>query len=114
MDGNMYCRNCGRVPKEMFDEKSKRRFWLCECTDGLLFNDKVIRGFTRQSRIDQLKAMHELMKLANDESIYFSWITYMPDEPSEEDFIDIAMNDELYNECFDVFVRLIKLKNNRY
>lgn len=114
MDCNMYCCNCGRIAREMNDEVSKRRYWTCECTDGLLFDDKVIRGFTRASRIRQLKAMHDLMCEANDEEIYFAWIVTMPDEPSEEDFIDIAMNDELYNECFNEFVRLIAKKGNRY
>lgn len=70
--------------------------------------------FTRESRIKQLKAMHELMKLANDEEIYMTWIYTMPDEPSEYDFADIAEDTEMYNECFDAFVRLIKHSGCRY
>ena len=38
----------------------------------------------------------------------------MPDCPSEEDFRDIAMDDNNYNECFDKFVRLIAKNGNRY
>ena len=70
--------------------------------------------WTKNVRIRQLKAMHELMTLANDENIYMAWIYTMPDEPSEEDFEDIAEDDEMYNECFDAFVRLIKHDGNRY
>ena len=69
---------------------------------------------TKDARIKQLKAMHELMMLANDEDIYMAWIYTMPDEPSEDDFNYIAENEEAYNECFDEFVRLIKYKDNRY
>lgn len=74
----------------------------------------AILKFAKETRIKQLKAMHELMTLANDEDIYMAWIYTMPDEPSEEDFEDIAEDDEMYNECFDAFVRLIKHEGNRY
>ena len=58
--------------------------------------------------------MHALMCEANDESIYMSWIYTMPDCPSEDDFLYIAMDDKNYNECFDKFVRLIAKDGNRY
>lgn len=74
----------------------------------------MLSEFRKSQRIKQLKAMHELMMLANDEEIYCTWIYTMPDEPSEEDFIDIAEDDDMYNDCFDAFVRLIKFKDNRY
>lgn len=65
--------------------------------------------FTIEMRVAQLKAMHELMINANDEGIYMTWITgWIPDCPTEEDFIDCAENDEWYNETFDLFVKLIK------
>ena len=51
---------------------------------------------------------------ANDENIYMTWILLMPDEPTDEDIEDIAMDDEAYNECFDLFVKLIAKKGNRY
>ena len=65
-------------------------------------------------RIRQLNAMHELMTEANDEMIYMSWIYVVPDCPSEEDFESIAISDEQYNEAFDLFVKLIAKKGNRY
>ena len=34
--------------------------------------------------------------------------TFTPDGATEADFKDIALDDESYNECFDVFVKLIK------
>ena len=58
--------------------------------------------------------MHQLMCEANDEDIYMTWIYVMPDGATEEDFMDIAMDDEQYNECFDLFVKLIVKKGNRW
>ena len=51
---------------------------------------------------------------ANDENIYMAWICTMPDCPTMEDFIDIAMSDEQYNDCFDKFVELIQYEGNRW
>ena len=74
---------------------------------------KAIKDYKTKSRIAQLKSMQELMCQANDENIYMTWIYLMPDEPSEEDFEYIASDDEAYNECFDLFVKLIAKKGNR-
>ena len=70
--------------------------------------------FTKEARITQLNLMHRLMIEANDENIYMAWILLMPDEPTDEDIEDIAEDDEAYNECFDLFVKLIAKKGNRY
>lgn len=70
---------------------------------------------TRETRIEQLKEMHSLMLNANDESIYMTWIMgYIPDEPTEEDFIDCAENDDWYNETIDKFIRLISNPGYRW
>ena len=113
MNFNYYCKHCGKQVKEITDAPMPRIF-QCECTDVDLSYKEVIPGFTRDARITQLKAMHQLMLEANDESIYMSWIYLMPDCPSEEDFESIAISDEDYNACFDKFVRLIAKNGNRY
>ena len=113
MDSNRYCKHCGSITKEMGMTNDGLKY-KCECSDELLNYDEVIPGFTREARINQLKAMHNLMCEANDENIYMVWIYLMPDCPSEEDFADIAISDEQYNECFDLFVELIAKKGNRY
>ena len=70
---------------------------------------------TKETRITQLKAMHELMMCANDEEIYMSWIALgVPDCPSEDDFEYIAENDEEYNDCFNLFVALIANEDCRW
>lgn len=70
--------------------------------------------YTKEARVVQLKAMHELMINANDENIYMTWIYRMPDEPTEEDFEWIAEDDEEYKHCFDLFVKLIAKEGNRW
>ena len=113
MDFNRYCKNCGSKVEELglADDGLK---YKCECSDRPLNYNEVIPGFTKEARINQLKAMHNLMCEANDEHIYMTWIYLMPDCPSEEDFADIAIDDDQYNECFDLFVKLIAKKGNRY
>lgn len=112
MDFNNYCKHCGRKVKEIMVDGP--RIFDCECQKEPLNRDEVIPGFTRDARINQLKAMHQLMLEANNENIYMTWIYRMPDCPSEEDFIDIALDDDQYNGCFDLFVKLIAKEGNRY
>lgn len=110
MDFNRYCRICGHPVEFGYDEITAH---CPKCNKELRPKD-VISGYTREARINQLKAMHSLMLQANDENIYMIWILYMPDEPTDDDFIDIASDDKTYNECFDKFVKLIAKEGNRY
>lgn len=113
MDFNRYCRKCGNLAEEVSVVGGNRTF-KCACTDTLLNYTEVIPGFTKDARVTQLKAMHTLMMEANDEYIYMSWIYLMPDCPNEDDFVEIAIDDKQYNECFDLFVKLIAKNGNRY
>ena len=70
---------------------------------------------TMEVRIQQLKLMHELMTLANDEEIYMTWITLgVPDCPMEDDFKYIAEDDESYNETCELFAKLIADEDYRW
>lgn len=64
-------------------------------------------------RADQLEAMHRVIQNTNDEEIYYTWILVVPDEPSREDFEELAADDADYNEVCDLFVRLIQDHNYR-
>ena len=110
MDFNKYCKKCGHHIEFQYGEE----FGYCPICDKKITRMEVIAGYRLNARIAQLKAMHSLMQEANDEEIYGSWTYFMPDEPSEEDFRDIAMDDEEYNECFDKFVKLIADEGNRW
>lgn len=113
MDFNKYCKRCGRKVEEITPIDGNRTY-QCKCQEKTLKWNEVIAGFSRDARVKQLRAMHELMIAANDERIYMSWIYLMPDCPSADDFNEIALSDEQYNECFDKFVRLIAKDGNRY
>ena len=110
MDFNHYCKECGD-PIEF--EYGKTTAYCPTCKKEIERKD-TIAGYTRDARVAQLKAMHQLMCEANDEGIYMSWIYTMPDCATEEDFIDIASDDDQYNECFDLFIKLIAKKGNRW
>ena len=106
------CRTCGREVTKVNYETGYAYCPYCEQEVAL---SETITDYKFKVRVEQLKAMHELMRNANDEYIYGSWIvTGVPDEPSEEDIEYIALDDELYNECFDLFVELIKDEGNRW
>lgn len=109
MDFNRYCKKCGHHI-EFHGEITS----YCPICNKNVERKDTIPGYTRDARVAQLKAMHQLMCEANDENIYMTWIYVMPDGATDEDFKDIAMDDEQYNECFDLFVRLIKNKGNRW
>jgi hypothetical protein len=106
-----YCKHCGEV---VYPEENIGEIIHCYNCDTPITLKDTIAGHTRDARINQLKAMHDLMCEANDEGIYMTWIYLMPDCPSEEDFESIAIDDEQYNECFDLFVKLIAKNGNRY
>lgn len=110
MNLNRYCKKCGTQVEFLYGVD---KTYCPLCNEGIQRKD-TIAGYTRDARVAQLKAMHNLMIEANDESIYMTWIYRMPDCPSEEDFVDIALDDEEYNACFDLFVKLIVKDGNRY
>lgn len=110
MNTKYYCRNCGA---EIEVEYGIESYTCGECKKEIEYKN-LMRSWMLDARVSQLKLMNNLMCEANDETIYSSWIFLVPDGSSHEDFIDIAMDDEQYNECFDKFVRLIQHKGNRW
>jgi hypothetical protein len=57
--------------------------------------------------------MHDVIRCANDEEIYFTWIELIPDEPRRDDFESVAESDEEYNEIVDLFIKLVSKKGYR-
>lgn len=110
MNFERYCKICGSQVEFKYDPNKT----YCDNCKKELTRKDTIAGYTLTARVEQLKAMHELMRNANDEEIYMVWIYRVPDEPSDDDFVSIALNDEEYNGCFDLFVKLIAKKGNRY
>jgi hypothetical protein len=85
-----YCKKCG---SEVNFEYGITQTYCTGCDTSVQRID-TITGHTRDARINQLKAMHNLMCEANDEGIYMTWIYLMPDCPAEEDFESIAIDDD--------------------
>lgn len=69
-----------------------------------------VKSHKTETRLKQVKAMHELITQTNDEGLYMTWILVMPDEPTENDFIDIAEDEQQFNDCYKLFVTLIQDK----
>lgn len=103
MDTNRYCKNCGSVVEIEYGKMEG----ICKGCNQTVSRKDLLAGWTKDARMSQLKAMHDMMCEANDELLYMSWIHIMPDGATKEDFFDIALDDELYNECFDLFVKLV-------
>ena len=104
------CRNC---TNEVTTHPEENTAYCAKCQKELTPKE-TISSWKLDARMDQLRSMHILMQNANDENIYMSWIYTMPDGATEEDFKDIALDDEMYNECFDAFIKLIKHPDNRW
>ena len=110
MNSAHYCKICGHNINFSYGEETS----YCPICNKEITRKDAVRGWTRDARAAQLKAMHELISNCNDEMIYGSWIYTMPDGATDEDFNDIALNEELYNECFDKFLRLVKKDGMRW
>ena len=104
------CRTCGNEVERNHETKTAH---CAHCNKEITFKE-TMASWTLEARMAQLTAMHELMCNANDEYIYGTWIYTMPDGATKEDIQYIAMDDEEYNECFDLFVKLIKKDGNRW
>lgn len=105
-----YCKECGSLVAFEYGATET------DCPNcGKVSYDKTMHTFTLEIRMTQLKAMDEIMSNANDEYIQFAWFTDgIPNGPSEDDFFSVALQDEDYNEIFDLFVELIAKKGVRY
>lgn len=110
MNTKYYCRNCGAEIEVEYGIES----YICSCCKKEIAYKNLMRSWVLDARVTQLKAMHNLMCKANDEYIYYSWIITVPDCPTHEDFVDIAMDDEEYNEVFELFIKLIQDEGNRW
>lgn len=59
-------------------------------------------------RAEHMKAMHSIIQTMNNEDAYMEWIYLVPDGATEEDFIDIADDDDMFDEACRLFCTLIR------
>jgi len=61
-----------------------------------------------ENRIRILRRMQSVATRMNIEDAYEYWSAYgIPDEPTDDDFIDIAEDDDAYEDIVRVFVSII-------
>lgn len=53
-----------------------------------------------------VKKMHKYVINSGDEELYMRWIYLVPDEPSDQDFIDIADDPEEYHDVLELFAKI--------
>ena len=71
-------------------------------------------NYQTKFRVEQLKAAESLMRLCSDEDMFDSWLMLgIPDEADESDYIEIAEDDEAYNEILDLLVKLVSKEDFR-
>lgn len=71
-------------------------------------------NYQTKFRVEQLKAAESLMRLCSDEDMFESWLMLgIPDEADESDYIEIAEDDEAYNEILDLLVKLVSKEDFR-
>lgn len=70
---------------------------------------KCTESYAVLHRFECLKAMNTLIKAANDEGVYESWIWIIPDQADDNDLIDVAMDQpDTYAEACGCFLRMMK------
>ena len=60
-----------------------------------------------EERTALLRNMNYQVKLIEDENAYMEWINCIPDEPDEEDFLEIAEDLEDFHFACVLFCKLI-------
>lgn len=62
-----------------------------------------------QQRAAVLASMDHVIRTANHEDAYETWILVVPDQADDDDFVSIAEDDEEFEYACKTFVRLIEL-----
>ena len=63
----------------------------------------------KKENLELAKAMHTIIQACNNEEAYFRWIVgWIPDEPCEDDFEDLAEDEENMAEQCELFRSIIK------
>lgn len=62
-----------------------------------------------EERVEIIKGMNDKILETGDEEILYDWFTYgVPDNPTEEDFVFIGKDLDLFREVATVFCKIYK------
>ena len=65
--------------------------------------------FTIERRVSQLRAMDDFVRYCNDEELIYDWLTFgVPDGWDESDLIEIASDEEMFDDCVNAFKAIVK------
>lgn len=110
MDFNYYCKDCGSVVELEYGQTE----YVCNNCKQSGHIKNLVAGWTKDARMAQLKAMHTLIANCNHEGIYERWIYLMPDGATDDDFLDIALDEKMYTECWELFLKLVAKDGMRW
>ena len=75
----------------------------------------MVEKYRKEARVQQLMLMDEFMRTFNDEEDLIPWYECgVPDGANENDYEDIAEDDDEYNEIFNLFIHLVKRPGARH
>ena len=94
-----------KTAEEVFDTLSGM---LNRQKNETLQEASYISSSSQDSKLTDVKMMHQIMLSMNNEDAYMSWIYTMPDQPTEEDFEYFADDDDEYNDLRETFDRIFK------
>ena len=69
--------------------------------------DKILFADNIEDMAEIVKAMNTIVRGLNDEYAYYDWIDIVPDEATDDDFKDIAENDEILTDTLRRFKYII-------
>lgn len=61
-----------------------------------------------REKIELLTSMHNIVKSLNNENAYMTWIYLIPNQPTDDDFVDIAEDKELFELAIKLFREIIQ------
>ena len=70
--------------------------------------DNLNRSQITSGRYTLVAAMNHIILSLNDGHAYLEWIEVVPDQADADDILDIAEDDELYNDTAKLFRRLLR------
>lgn len=61
-----------------------------------------------KSRTELLERLHEIIRNMNHEYAYMRWIHFVPDEPTIDDFVSIAEDNDEFEYTLTLFMEIFK------
>lgn len=88
-------------------EVSLRQSKIAKKVDNMTKKQQKTKEILLKKEI--VRSMHLIVSSLNDETAYYDeWIHIVPDEPTEEDFFDIANDEEIFAQTISFFKSIME------